>query len=87
MVPRPVLAVLLLFPITDKTEAARREREWAGGAGAAFVCPPVCPAQPAQRFRLCGRPEKAAAAGLKCTAVHLHKTTHHGSLSHCPRQL
>lgn len=33
MVPRPVLAVLLLFPITDKTEAARREREWAGTGG------------------------------------------------------
>ena len=26
MVPKPVVAVLLLFPITDKTEAARRER-------------------------------------------------------------
>lgn len=27
MVPRPVAAVLLLFPITDETEAARKQGE------------------------------------------------------------
>jgi hypothetical protein len=30
MVPQPVLAVLLLFPITEATEIARKEREWLG---------------------------------------------------------
>ena len=30
MVPQPVLAVLLLFPVTDRTEAARKAGKLAG---------------------------------------------------------
>ena len=36
MVPQPVLAVLLLFPVTDKSEAARK----AGKQAAASFCLP-----------------------------------------------
>lgn len=62
MVPRPVKAVLLLFPITEATEAARKQ---GGGLTAADACPPTALPRRGQR----GHVPSGSSACLPCCAA------------------
>lgn len=69
MVPKPVAAVLLLFPVTEATEAARKAEQGARAASPACLHLVVSPGDSLARDGVCCVPPAAAAVGrlMRCS--------------------